>query len=70
MKMHDRRGESVLYAVLGGERKVKQGVVGSGLHQADQDLHSPSKLAEIGAGRVRTRYLVLSGSEWTHLGGA
>ena len=48
-KMHDRSGESVLYAVLGGERKVKQGVVGSGLHQADQDLHSPSKLAEIGA---------------------
>ncbi len=48
-KMHDRSGESVLYAVLGGERKVKQGVVGSGLHEADQDLHTPSKLAEIGA---------------------
>ena len=28
---------------------MKQGVVGSGLHDADQDLHSPSKLAEIGA---------------------
>jgi HEAT repeat protein len=38
-----------LYAVLAGDRKVKQGVVGSGLHEADQDLHSPSKLAEIGA---------------------
>jgi HEAT repeat protein len=48
-KMHDRSGESVLYGVLGGERKVKQGVVGSGLHTADQDLHSPTKLAEIGA---------------------
>jgi HEAT repeat protein len=48
-KMHDRSGESVLYAVLEGERKAKQGAVGSGLHQADQDLHSPSKLAEIGA---------------------
>ena len=48
-KMHDRSGESVLYAVLAGERKAKQGAVGSGLHQADQDLHSPSKLAEIGA---------------------
>jgi hypothetical protein len=48
-KMHNRSGESILYGVLGGERKVKQGVVGSGLHQADQDLHSPSKLAEIGA---------------------
>jgi len=42
-------GESILYAVLAGDRKVKQGAVGSGLHQADQDLHSPSKLAEIGA---------------------
>ena len=48
-KMHDRSGESILYAVLAGDRKVKQGAVGSGLHQADQDLHSPSKLAEIGA---------------------
>jgi len=48
-KMHDHSGENVLYAVLAGERKVKQGVVGSGIHDADQDLHSPSKLAEIGA---------------------
>jgi HEAT repeat protein len=48
-KMHDRSGESILYAVLAGDRKVKQGAVGSGLHQADEDLHSPSKLAEIGA---------------------
>jgi hypothetical protein len=48
-KMHDYTGENVLYAVLAGERKVKQGVVGSGIHDADQDLHSPSKLAEIGA---------------------
>jgi HEAT repeat protein len=48
-KMNDRSGESVLYAVLAGDRKAKQGAVGSGLHQADQDLHTPSKLAEIGA---------------------
>jgi|HubBroStandDraft_6_1064221.scaffolds.fasta_scaffold28118_1 HEAT repeat protein len=48
-KLHDHSGESVLYGVLAGERKVKQGVVGSGLHDADQDLHTPSKLAEIGA---------------------
>jgi HEAT repeat protein len=48
-KMNDRSGESILYAVLAGDRKVKQGAVGSGLHTADQDLHSPSKLAEIGA---------------------
>jgi len=48
-KMHDHTGENVLYAVLAGDRKVKQGVVGSGVHEADQDLHTPSKLAEIGA---------------------
>jgi hypothetical protein len=48
-KMHDHTGENVLYAVLAGDRKVKQGVVGSGLHDADQDLHTPSKMAEIGA---------------------
>jgi HEAT repeat protein len=48
-KMHDRSGENVLYGVLAGQRKVKQGMVGSGMHQANQDLHSPSKLAAIGA---------------------
>jgi hypothetical protein len=48
-KMHDQSGESVLYGVLTGERKVKQGAIGSGMHQANQDLHSPSKLATIGA---------------------
>jgi HEAT repeats len=48
-KLKDHSGESILYAVLAGDRKVKQGAVGSGLHEADQDLHSPSKLAEIGA---------------------
>ena len=48
-KLNDHSGESILYAVLAGDRKVKQGAVGSGLHEADQDLHSPSKLAEIGA---------------------
>jgi HEAT repeat protein len=48
-KLNDHSGESILYAVLAGDRKVKQGAVGSGLHEADQDLHTPSKLAEIGA---------------------
>jgi HEAT repeats len=47
-KMHDHTGENILYAVLAGDRKVSQGAVGSGLHEADQDLHTPSKLAEIG----------------------
>lgn len=48
-KMHDHSGENVLYGVLAGERKVNQGIVGSKLHEANQDLHSPSKLAAIGA---------------------
>ncbi len=48
-KMNDRSGESILDAVLAGGRKAKQGVIGSEKHQADQDLHSPSKLARIGA---------------------
>jgi HEAT repeat protein len=48
-KMDDHSGENVLYGVLAGEKKAKQGAVGSGLHDADQDLHTPSKLAEIGA---------------------
>lgn len=48
-KMHDHSGESVLSGVLAGDRKVKQGAIGSGMHQAHQDLHNPSKLATIGA---------------------
>jgi HEAT repeat protein len=48
-KMDDHSGENVLYSVLSGDKKAKQGAVGSGLHDADQDLHTPSKLAEIGA---------------------
>jgi HEAT repeat protein len=45
-KMNDRSGESILNAV---DRKAKQGAISSGKHQADEDLHSPSKLALIGA---------------------
>jgi HEAT repeat protein len=48
-KMNDRSGESILDAVLARDRKANQGVIGSGKHEADQDLHSPSKLARIGA---------------------
>jgi HEAT repeat protein len=48
-KMKDRSGESILNAVVAGDRKAKQGAVSSGKHQADEDLHSPSKLALIGA---------------------
>jgi HEAT repeat protein len=48
-KMNDRSGESILNAVVAGDRKAKQGAVGAEKHQADEDLHSPSKLALIGA---------------------
>jgi len=48
-KMNDRSGESILDAVLARDRKANQGAIGSEKHQADQDLHSPSKLARIGA---------------------
>jgi HEAT repeat protein len=48
-KMNDRSGESILNAVVAGDRKAKQGAIASEKHQADQDLHSPSKLALIGA---------------------
>jgi HEAT repeat protein len=48
-KMNDRSGESILNAVVAGDRKAKQGALGSEKHQADEDLHSPSKLALIGA---------------------
>jgi HEAT repeat protein len=48
-KMNDRSGESILDAVLAGSRKANRGVATSEKHEADQDLHSPSKLAQIGA---------------------
>jgi HEAT repeat protein len=48
-KMKDKSGESVLDAVLAGNRKANRGLVSSGKHDADQDLHSPAKLATIGA---------------------
>jgi HEAT repeat protein len=48
-KMNDRSGESILDAVLARDRKAKQGAIGSEKHQADEDLHNPSKLARIGA---------------------
>jgi HEAT repeat protein len=48
-KMNDRSGESVLNAVLAGDRKANRGLVTAEKHEAGQDLHSPSKLAAIGA---------------------
>ncbi len=73
-KMHDHTGENILYAVLAGDRTVKQGAVGSGLHEADQDLHTPSKLAEIGGEQAAYALLGPVGFgvdayRWTRKGG-
>jgi HEAT repeat protein len=48
-KMNDHSGEDLLVAVVDGERKSSAGLVGSSLHTANTDLHSPSTLARIGA---------------------
>jgi HEAT repeat protein len=48
-KMNDKSGESVLNAVLAGDRKASRGLVTAEKHEAGQDLHSPSRLAAIGA---------------------
>jgi HEAT repeat protein len=48
-KMNDRSGEDILNAVLAGDRKATRGLVTAEKHEASQDLHSPSKLAAIGA---------------------
>ena len=48
-KMNDKSGEDILEAVLAGDRKANRGLVTAEKHEADQDLHSRSKLAAIGA---------------------
>jgi hypothetical protein len=48
-KMHDPSGINILYEVLAGERKTKGSFAETGKRQANQDLHSPSTLARIGA---------------------
>jgi HEAT repeat protein len=47
-KMNDRSGERILEAVAGGDRTANRGLVSSEKHEADQDLHSRSKLEQIG----------------------
>ncbi len=48
-KMNDRSGEEILEAVLARDQKATRGAVSAEKHEANQDLHSPSKLAAIGA---------------------
>jgi HEAT repeat protein len=47
-KMNDKSGEHVLQAVAEGDRKASRGLVSAEKHEADQDLHSRSKLETIG----------------------
>lgn len=47
-KMDDKSGEKILEAVVEGDRKANRGLVSSEEHEANQDLHSGSKLATIG----------------------
>jgi HEAT repeat protein len=47
-KMNDKSGERILEAVTEGDRKANRGLVTSEKHEADQDLHSRSKLESIG----------------------
>jgi HEAT repeat protein len=48
-KMNNKSGERILDAVLAGDRKANQGLASAEKHEASQDLHSPSKLATLGA---------------------
>lgn len=48
-KMNDHTGENTLASILVGEQKASSGLLSSGLHQANKDLHNPSTLAIIGA---------------------
>jgi HEAT repeat protein len=48
-RMNDKSGANVLDAVVAGDRKANRGLVSSEKHEANQDLHSRSKLATIGA---------------------
>ncbi|HTZ57035.1 MAG TPA: HEAT repeat domain-containing protein [Acidobacteriaceae bacterium] len=47
-KMNDRSGERILQSVAQGDRKASRGLVSAEKHEADQDLHSRSKLEKIG----------------------
>jgi len=48
-RQNDHSGEDILRAVVDGERKTNSGLMNGAMHTANQDLHSPSTLARIGA---------------------
>lgn len=47
-KMDDRSGRDVFYEILDGERKATPSLLKSKMHEANQDMHSPTALALIG----------------------
>jgi HEAT repeat protein len=48
-KQNDHSGEDILRAVVDGDRKTNAGLVNGTMHTVNEDLHSPSTLARIGA---------------------
>jgi len=48
-KAGDKSGEDILMAVIDGDRKTDAGLIKGSERSADKDLHSPAKMAEIGA---------------------
>jgi hypothetical protein len=48
-RQNDHSGEAILRAVVHGERKTNAGMVNGTMHTVNQDLHSPTALARIGA---------------------
>ena len=47
-KLNDRSGEDVLMAVIDGDRKTNAGLLKGSERSADKELHSPTKMAELG----------------------
>lgn len=47
-KMHDSSGEDLLLAVVAGDAKAHQGMIGREKHKAAKKLHDPAELAKLG----------------------
>jgi len=48
-KTGDKSGEDILMAVIDGDRKTDAGLIKGSERSADKELHSPAKMAELGA---------------------
>jgi HEAT repeat protein len=56
-KMGDRSGRDLLYEILDGERKTKQGVIKTKMDQAKQTMHDPKAMALIGINQASGAFL-------------